>query len=250
MNKITTITVAQAPLPESIPASQRPLPGEIVYPFFTWLGDCWAGWRDAALLKSLLSKNVVLGVTPWMNGLRSGFLTSVARDRRETIALQAPLRDEAASIVARYTVLQSKGATLEAATKEATDDARQSTTIDAQPTSAGEAYEKPEQIRQRRQKEANTRLAAARADANRAVAEREAIIARLAKLKEAFDFHEAAHTYRVEALRDFYAKRQSVYVRRGLHGLSNDGCPPTAPNIDIPDWKPEEFPVLSESMPR
>lgn len=241
MPKPVTVTAAQAVLPESIPTVQRPLPGEIAYPLFTRLGDSLAGWRDSTLLRAMLSNDTELGVTPWMRGLHSGLLTSIARDRRETIAIQAPLRHEAAGHIARYRSLQANDSALRAAVE-----AEQKVGVDGQPISSGEAHEKPEQILRRRQREAAARVAAANDKVTRSQAEREGIVGILAQLKEAFDFHEQAYLYRVEALRDFYAKRQSVYVRCGLRGRSNDGNAPVAPEMVIPEWRVDAFPTLTE----
>jgi len=243
MTKKTPITAAGAPLPESIPVSQRVLPGEVVYPFFTWLGDRRAGRRDATQLQAMLEKNTELGVTPWLKGLRSGFQTACARDRRDTIALQAPLRDEAAKAIARYKALSGKADALQAGVEEARD-----VTIDATPTTAGEVQERPEQIQRRRQKERDARLAQARAAAEQAAGECEAILARIAQLKEAFDFHEDVYTYRLEALRNYYSKRQAVYLRRGLHKLVNDGQAPVGPEVTIPQWPATAFPSLAEDQ--
>ena len=239
--RIAAISADQAPLPNSIPTVQRPLPGEIVYPFFTRVGDWFAGRHDTRLLQAMLDKQVELGITPWMKGLRSGFLTSVARDRRETIALQAPLRDEAAHAIARFKILEGKAASLKAAVQE-----ERASEIDSQPSSAGEAYDKPDQVLRRRQKEADARLAAARSKVVQSEVEREHIVSQVAQLKEGFDFHEEAHVYRVEALRDFYTKRQSVYVRHGLRNRSNDGVAPMAPDIDTPNWQAAAFPSIAD----
>ncbi len=238
----TTITAVQASLPDAIPAVQRVLPGELVYPLFTRLADWCAGRGDAPILKAMLAKAPALGVTPWMGGLRGGFLTAAARDRRDTTALQAPLRDKAAAAVARIRSLDGEQDALRAAVNEALN-----APLDDQPRSAGEALETPEQRRHRRQRDATRAVAAAKAHLARNTEEREELIAELSRLAEMHRFHETAHNYRVEALRDYYTKRQSVYLRRGLKGVSHDGLPPVVPEVEIPLWPAEPLPPLTDA---
>jgi hypothetical protein len=243
MTKTIAITAEQAPLPTSIPVIQRPLSGEVRYPCLTWFGDRWAGKRDSKQCQAMLDKDAQLGVTPWMRGLRAGFLAAVARDRRDTIALQAPLRDEAAKAIARYHVLTDKQSALRQAVVEAQG---ATTDVDASPASAGEAHDKPEHIRRRRQKEADARVATARGTAAQAEAEAEHIKTRVAELEVQFNLHEEAHHYRIEALRGFYTKRQAVYVRRALLGLAREGEAPRPPDIDLPDWPASPFPSFGK----
>lgn len=238
-----TITAVQATLPEAIPAALRTLPGEIVYPFFDWLGDWWAGRRDAPLLKAMLATDATLSITPWMRGLRSGYLTAAARDRRDTTALQAPVRDEAVAILEQLRARGDRSAAFQAAVEDA-----QNAPVNDQPTTSGEAHEAAEQRRRRRQREANSRISSARAHLLQHQSETDAMVARLAQLAEVYAFHEAAYGHRVEALRDFYTKRESVYVRRGLLGASRDGVPPLVPEIEVPVWPAEQFPTMAASV--
>ncbi|MDR1851750.1 MAG: hypothetical protein LBR21_03760 [Propionibacteriaceae bacterium] len=237
MRRTLPITAEQASLPASIPAVQRSLPGEVVYPFFTWCGDRWAGWRDRRGTAAMLDKDKALGVSPWMDGLKSGFLSAVARDRRETTALQVPLRDRAAKAIARYNALGDKIEGLQSNVEQATR-----ITVSDEPTSVGETHEKPEQIKRRRQSEADSRLAAARSRLDQAGVERQEILMELGELEESFNFLEAAYTYRVEALRNYYAKRQAVYIRSGVRAQTRDGEPAVAPVIEAPDWHATPLP--------
>lgn len=239
----TTITAVQATLPEAIPAAQRTLPGEIVYSFFDWVADWWAGRRDATLLRAMLDKDPQLTITPWMRGLRGGFLTAAARDRRDTTALQAPVRDEAVAIIEKIHALDSRAEALQAALSEAQDEP-----IDETPTTSAEDRETAEQRRRRRQREANVRIATARGNLAQHSHATDALLARLAQLAEVYAFHEAAYRHRIEALRDFYTKRESVYLRHGLRGASHDGVPPVAPQIELPEWPAPAFPSLADGV--
>jgi len=239
MSRKNTITADQAFLPKAIPAAQRRLPGEIAYPLFSKFGDWWAGRTDMPTLKPMFEATSGIGLTPWMEGLRAGFLTALARDRRDTTVLQAPLREEAMEVIARRRVLEAKSASLKAAQTE-TKNAQPSD----QPTTAGEANESPTQLLQRRRREAATQAAATAAAVSQCEGERETLRVRHAQLTEAHAFHEAAYSHRAEALRDHYAKRQAVYLRRGLKGVVFGGPAPSIPQVDIPDWQAEAFPVL------
>lgn len=239
MARAITITAAQATLPEAITVAQRVLPGEIVYPFLTWLADRRAGRRDARLLKAMLAKDPVLSTTPWMLGLRGGYLTAAARDRRETTALQAPLRHDAVAAIARILALEGRVTSLNAAVEEA-----RAAPVDDKPTSAGEAAERPAERLRRHQRSAKGVMNAASAQVSQNRTELEELTAQLAELAEQHAFHETVLNHRIEALRSFYSKRQSVYLQHGLRGASHDGIPPIAPAVEIPNWPAAPFPTL------
>ncbi|MDR2895768.1 MAG: hypothetical protein LBV30_03845 [Propionibacteriaceae bacterium] len=242
MAHASSITADQAPLPRSIPAVQRMLSGEIVYPFLTKLSDKRAGRRDRPLLESLAQQEHIHPGTPWMQGLGSGFLTAAARERRDSIALQAPLRAEAAKAIARFQTLQSNHADLEAAAK-----APSTTPLSNEPTTFAEKRDGADQILRRRQREDAARLASNRARVEQSNAEQAAIRARLSELEEEFDLHEEAYKYRAEALRSYYGKRQATYLSCGLRTVSVGSGFRDLAKIDSPTWQAAAFPQLSTS---
>lgn len=240
-NKQSVISAEQANLPESIPASQRALAGEVHYPRHLRCADHIAGWRDAKLLRDMLNKDTELEVTPWMQSLRDGLLTALARNHRETLALHAPLRAEAVRAAERATILLRQLPELDANVKR-----ESSATIVTAPTTSGEALESERDIAYRREREMRARIKEATARADSAREELNALRVRHGELREAFAFHCAASASRAESLRSYYAERQDKYVHAGLRGRSKDGSAARIPVFEPPVWAFEPLPSLPE----
>jgi hypothetical protein len=235
-------TAEAASLTNGAKLGRRSLPGEVAYPLSAWLKDALAGRRDAKLLAAMLDKAPALAVTPWMEGQTNGLMSAVSLDRRQTTAAQAPLRQRAAALVSRHAALGAEAADLRSAAGQAANQPVSDT-----PATAGEAHETPEQIRRRRQRERDAEAAAAQQRADACQGQLRDLVAELAQLREAHDFLETCHRQRKEALRDYYTKRQAVYVRWGLRGSAHDGLPPAAPPIVLPDWPAEPFPAPGDA---
>lgn len=129
--------------------------------------------------------------------------------------------------------------------RQASVEAVLGTHVSDEPTTASETHETPEQRLRRRQREKSALVQASREKVIAAEKEKEEIQHRLAKLFEAHAFHQQTYARRTQMLLQYYAKRQAVYLRGGLHGLSRDGEPPRAPEIILTEWSPEPFPAIT-----
>lgn len=236
----TPITAEAAQLPNALSVAQRPLPGELVYRFWDWVRDAWAGHRDSSIMRAMLDQERELPPTPWMVGHAAGLATAVHRERRDATSLEAPLRKSAFALVERHALLSAQ----HQSTLDAIETAR-AEPLTAGATTAGEHYDTADQIRARREREHQARVAAAHAAAREHENQTARIITTLAELREEFNFQESIYQRRVEALRSFYAKRQAVYARHALHGATRDGQPPILPDINMPTLTSEPFPALT-----
>lgn len=239
MKNESLITVDDAALPKAVLTSQRPLAGEMPYPVYTRFRDWRAGRRDRALLAALLKTSVDLDVTPWMQVLRDGLLTALARNHRETITLQAPLRTEAAVIVQRYIIVRNALPGLD----DRIDEERNAP-LGQGPATSGESFESEDEMQHRRVLRLKASVANAKKAADDARAELNGLRTRHAELTETFDFHADVGRYRAEALRDMYAKRQDLYVHSGLKGQSTDGRAPHVPTFEPPAWPIPHLPQV------
>lgn len=233
------INATDAQLPNAIPAAQRPLPGELVYRFRDWARDAWAGHRDARLMRAMLANDRTIEPTAWMVGLAAGLATAVQRERRDATSLQAPLRKAAIALVERHAAMREGRQALVDAIEAAAE-----AKSPAGATTAGELHDTEEQRRARRAREHRARVEATQGALRQHEAQFAGLAAELAQLREEFDFHEAVYLRRVEALRNFYIKRQAVYARHALHHATADGRAPVLPELTAPELAADSFPML------
>ncbi len=240
MTKTTSTKTGRTQSSDAVAFASQRLPGEIVYSLHTHFGDWWAGKRDARLLKAMLGKNSVLTPTPWMHGLAQGFLMAAVKDRKLITAEQKDLQERAARLVEEYRVIDESLGGLKAQADK-TGQAPQAT---AEATTPAEQRDSETQRLLRRQRAATQRTHDAQAQVSGAQRRLNEIATELAGLRKDWEFFESMHWSTEEALRDYYEKRQDVYVRSGLRGCANDGTPPQAPEIVLPEWKGEPLPAL------
>jgi len=243
--KSNIVKPGQGSLPQAVDIANLPLPGEIVYPWHLRLQDWWAGKRDAKLLRAMLERDPVLLTTPWMHGLAKGFETAAVKGRKHATTRQSELRLQAAHLVEQYHSIIDSLDELQADADRVDNHPELST----EATTTAELHETEEQRLHRRQREADKRIEAAQAKVSAAKDQLRSIRSELAALEKQWDLQESLYWATEEALRDYYSKRQDVYIRAGLHGRSNDGIPAQPPEIVKPGWIGDPLPTLDVETP-